>query len=457
MTASGAPLVCIEITEWDEREIPGVSLTAGDQHLSDELQAKGRRLLVDELRTGVRVTSRSWVGVVRFESFEVRIVPKLAGDNLGLVRMIEFATGLEALRRTAGARTLDAQGARLFDLIVLLLTEATEQVFRNGLLADYVEREDQLPVVRGRFLGDQQVLRRFGIIDRLICRFDEHEQDVVENQLLSAALARCSTRVADDDLRRRVRRLSAALREVCSYELLDAEAVRERITYHRLNEHYRQAHRLAWLVLDGLGVEDLLAPGAPRCFAFLIDMNRLFEQFVFRVVDRLFSSSTTRVRSQRQDRSIVVDVATNSPYMHVVPDLLVETATPGGHVRLAIDAKYKLYDERKVDSADVYQTFLYAHAYGGARSGALPKALLFYPSSTRSSRPLRLRVGTASNGAEILILGLSIPSILVEFETSSADGPATRLVVDAVRQTMTIPHSTPARMNDWPALHVSAT
>lgn len=48
--------------------------------------------------------------------------------------------------------------------------------------------EDDLPVVRGRLLGDQQVPRRFGRVDRLICRFDEHEQDILENQLLVAAL-----------------------------------------------------------------------------------------------------------------------------------------------------------------------------------------------------------------------------------------------------------------------------
>jgi hypothetical protein len=39
-------------------------------------------------------------------------------------------------------------------------------------------------VLGGRLLGDQQVLRRFGQVDRLVCHFDEHEQNIVENQLL---------------------------------------------------------------------------------------------------------------------------------------------------------------------------------------------------------------------------------------------------------------------------------
>ena len=180
-------LPTFQLGEWQSRVIEGETLTAADQQLKQNLEAgEEGRLLVDELRTGVRITARSWVGVVRFERFEVRVVPKLAGDNLGLVEMIEFATGLDALRRASSARTLNAEGAGLFDLLALLFAEAVEVILRGGILADYVEREDELLVLRGRLLADQQMLRRFGQIDRLVCRFDEHEQDIVENQLLAS-------------------------------------------------------------------------------------------------------------------------------------------------------------------------------------------------------------------------------------------------------------------------------
>ena len=162
-----------EIAEWETLQIDGEVLTPSDQRLKEELESgEEGRLLVDELRTGVRVTARSWVGIVRFERFEVRVVPKLAGNNIGLVEMIEFATGLDSLRRSSSARSLHAEGTGLFDLIALLLAEGTELILRGGLLADYVEREDELPVLRGRLLGDQQMLRRFGQVDRLVCRFD---------------------------------------------------------------------------------------------------------------------------------------------------------------------------------------------------------------------------------------------------------------------------------------------
>ena len=435
MSRVSAPVPTFEVAEWQTRLLDGQSLSDADQRLKQDLEAgEEGRLLVDELRTGVRVTARSWVGVVRFERFEVRVVPKLAGDNLGLVEMIEFATGLGALRRSASTRTLQAEGAGLLDLIALLLAEATEAILRGGLLADYVEREDDLPVVRGRLLADQQVLRRFGRVDRLVCRFDEHEQDILENRLLAAALGQCATRISHESVRRRVRRQLAIFHEVCRVDELNLEAARGGITYHRLNEHYRDAHALAWLLLDGLGTKDLLAPGETRCFAFLIDMNRLFEMFVYRLVDRLLAGTGLRVHYQRGDRSIILNALTNQPYARVVPDVLVDkVAAPAA--RVAIDAKYKLYDERKLSSGDVYQSFLYAYAYGASGGTLLPAALLVYPSSTRSGRSVRLRIRSAQKlaAAEILALGLSIPDALSEI-ARGVRGPATAAIIEAIQQ-----------------------
>jgi 5-methylcytosine-specific restriction enzyme subunit McrC len=88
-------------------------------------------------------------------------------------------------------------------------------------------------------------------------------------------------------------------------------------------------------------------------------MNRLFEMFVFRLLDTLLAKADVRIHYQRADRSIILNASTGQPYARVVPDILVERIAAGTTARLAIDAKYKLYDERKLSSSDVYQSFLY--------------------------------------------------------------------------------------------------
>ena len=60
---------------------------------------------------------------------------------------------------------------------------------------------------------------------------------------------------------------------------------------------------------------------------------------------------------------------------------------------MPVDAKYKLYDERKLDPADVYQVFFYAYAY--ARQPDVDpdrtSAFIVYPASTGGGGT-RLRV-----------------------------------------------------------------
>ena len=431
----------VRLQEWQTLFLPGLRLSEADRRLAGELSAGGDgRLVVEELRDGVRFRAGSWVGVVRFEAVEVAVVPKLAGGHVGLVAMIGFAAGLEVLKRNSGLRTLEGQGFGLPDLLALLLAEACEPLVRRGLLTDYVEREGELPVVRGRLLADRQVRERFGRVDRLLCRFDERDGDIPENRLPAAALAACSRRVAHDDVRRRVRRLEAAFAEVCTVPASRAELGEASIIYGRLNAHYREAHALTCLLLDGFGVRDLLAGGSVGCFAFLLDMNRLFEQFVGRLVERLPDRRRFRVRSQQSDGSIVVDADTGRPYQRVVPDLLTETRDDPVRV-LALDARYKLYDRRKLSPADVYQAFLYGQAYGGPAG----TALLVHPTDggpTVARLAVRDRRGVRVGG--VTAAGVPIPQALAEAEAGTV-GPVAALLLGEIERALAAGPGVPER------------
>ena len=270
------------LTEWTSEVYHGVALTPEDRAVVEKLSTSADdRLQIEELRRGLRVRTRSWVGVVRLPTVEIRVVPKVTGDQLGLVRLLEYASGLNALIRLSDGATLKASGDSLLELVVLLFVEASERVLRRGLLSGYVEREDDLPIVRGRILGDRQLLERFGQLDRIICRFDELEHDIVENQLLTAALQVASPRVTSVGLQRRISRLRGVLEPICDTDQLNLAGVRTTMTYNRLNAHYETAHQLGWLLFDALGIDDLFVPGEAQSFWFLLNMNQLFERLCY--------------------------------------------------------------------------------------------------------------------------------------------------------------------------------
>ena len=94
------------LAEWQTLLLPpGLTLTAEDRQLAASLVGgEAGRLEIDELREGIRIRARSWVGVIRFQNFEVRIIPKLTGGQASLVQMLTLTSGFSALRRNRGQR-----------------------------------------------------------------------------------------------------------------------------------------------------------------------------------------------------------------------------------------------------------------------------------------------------------------------------------------------------------------
>ncbi len=409
MTAAVPTRTATEMPEWSTRVFPDVELTDSDRRLVAALGAGDARLVVDELRDGVRVMSRSWIGVVRFETFEVRVIPKVAGGNLGVLHMLEYASGLSALSRLESARTIQtAKESHLADLLGLLLAEATSRLVRDGLLSDYVTREESLTILRGRLRMNDQVRRRHLQVDRLECRFDEHETDIVENRLLGAALAIARRVCADEEVRRSVSRYHAVLNEVCEPGAFDPQSAELELVYHRRNEHYRTAHELAWLFVRALAVSDLYAPGSRGSFAFLIDMNRLFERFVTCLLTDALAGSGMSVRPQFRDQTLIVEEPLLRRYAAIVPDILLESSDADGRRRIPVDAKYELYDEGKVDPADVYQTFVYAYARRIDQELDQVRAVILYPASHRGGEGTRLLVRRASGATSARIAAVPV-------------------------------------------------
>jgi 5-methylcytosine-specific restriction enzyme subunit McrC len=418
----------LELDEWGRGTCAGVTLNAADIALAERLRKRPSAARVEVRRYGdvIDVQASGAVGVVRFEQLEVRVRPKLAEGHLGLVQLIQFLGGMGELASLEAIRDLDLAGASLVELTAFLLVEATDAVVRQGLWADYVEREEDLPVVRGRLLLDRQWRHRYGMLDRLECRFDEHELDIRENRLLGVALEAGAPLLSHPAVAGRAAALAELFEGVCDLAAEPREGLVEPFSYHRMNDHYADAHELARLVLDGLGPDDVLASGDASCFAFLIDMNNLFERFVERLLALLLRDADFRIEAQRQD-SIVRRAQNSKRYGFIRPDILLTSRAD--RRRLAVDSKWKRYDARKVDSGDIAQMFLYAYAY--ARPDASPAALLMYPTETAGlvDTPLVVRTVENAERARISVVGVPVCALLGEL----ADGADGTPSLDALR------------------------
>ncbi|MET9345080.1 McrC family protein [Streptomyces termitum] len=372
------PPALLELTEYATGTLEGVRLPQADRRLLQG-PSLGKRLKVKELSGGrLEVRASQYVGVVRLEAVEIRVIPKYLGDELDVLCMVDHVWGgarnlLPTVHGLAGGRPY------LRDLVCLMVVQHGERLLRHGVRRDYVAVEDDLRVVRGRLLPDRQLLRHHARPDRLACRFEEHEADVVDNRLCAAALELAARTARDEEVRARARRAAGLFGQHAPTRLGDVAAALASVAYHRHNEHYRPAHLWAGLLLTGGGLDGLFASGPMVSRAFLIDMNRLFEAFVTRLLEDGAAGTGLRVKGQVSHSGVLTDERTRQSYGTVRPDLLVSGSRAGNPYRLPVDVKYKLYTEKKLAPGDLYQASAYAHAFGLLGDGEPPGCVLIHP------------------------------------------------------------------------------
>jgi len=203
---------------------------------------------------------------------------------------------------------------------------------------------------------------------------------------------------------------------LCAIEGFDYRTVENRLDYHRANEHYRQAHRWALLLLRGSAFADLYSASGPDLRTFMLDMNALFEAFVTRLLRDAARGTGFTVQSQRTLPQAIRDEAGRT-YTSVRPDLLLVQGRGPTTRRIPIDAKYKLYADKKISSGDLYQSFVYALSTSTAEC---PTAYVLY-AADRDIPPQHITLNRPGRvpAARLVSIAVNVPAILKSSTTST--------------------------------------
>jgi 5-methylcytosine-specific restriction enzyme subunit McrC len=301
---------------------------------------------------GHRVAPNLWelapgakVGVARAGDVTVWIRPKVP---------IERILFLMGYARHPGWRTDDVDLAAVDDLLPALADAFAAQAdaaVEHGLLQGYVEVDDQLTVLRGRLRDQEQLRRRYGVAVPLLVRYDDHTVDISENRLLRGAtdLLLALPGVAPK-VRARLRGLRQVLAEVTP---LTRGARLPGWQPSRLNQRYNVALWLAELLLADNALDQ--ARGSVRVSGFLVDMAKVFEDFVTATLTQALEARGGTCRPQDpHDLDVAGRVRMN-------PDLVWYRS---GLPAVVVDAKYKAEKPSGFPNADVYQLLAYCTALG---------------------------------------------------------------------------------------------
>ena len=330
----------VELVEYESRELELDEQTARD------LRAAARDALAITV-TGepgrYLVTAKQLVGSIVLDEIEILIRPKIRPENLFL--LLEVGLPAEAWRR----ETFDyATNHDLLPAVVSFFARTLDTTLARGVLRSYREHRERLIALRGPIDHPEQ-LRQPAIASPMACVFDDFTADVLENWYLRAAVQRVM-RVAGvrGDVRQTLRRNLAPLEGVSDTPVRPEHL--DEIVVTRLNQHYEPALRLARLLLANLTLLD--RSGSTGASAFLVDMNDLYQRFVFERLRRLLRPEIQVIEEPRE----YLGAGRQVPMR---PDLVFLRDKQPVYVG---DAKYKLTGDATARSGDYYQLLAYTTA-----------------------------------------------------------------------------------------------
>ena len=275
-----------------------------------------------------RLTPAETVGALEVGGLSVSIRPKL---NVGRVLFLaSYAMGAFKLREAERFSFPDAD--TLVEGMARVFAASARRAFSRGLVHGYRTEEAALHAVRGRIRFADQMRRRFGIPTPVEVRYDDFTEDVLPNRLVRGAAERLGRmRIRSPSSRADLAWIDGTLENVALVEY-PRHAVPE-VVFNRLNEHYREVVALARLILRHATIET--GRGTVRAAGFLMDMNRVFQEFVTRALRESLGLSDRAFRSDSGVRGVTLDEARR---VQLRPDL---SWWEGPTCRFVGDAKYK--------------------------------------------------------------------------------------------------------------------
>ena len=296
---------------------------------------------------GYCLTPSSTIGAVEVGGLSVVIEPKIGISQL--LSLACYAIGKVEFQET----DVDLREEKaLPDALALALSVTARRAFGRGLLHGYLVKEEALHTVRGRIRFNDQIRRRFGIPLPVEVRYDEFTDDIKENRLVKAAVARLG------GLRLRSQKARTGLG--WAWAMLDNVSLVEfplkdvpQVEFDRLNEHYRSVVALARLILRHGAFES--GRGEVRAQGFLMNMNVVFQEFVTVALREALGVSEKEFGEIDIPSLDVPEVGRKSK-IGLRPDLVWRVSSRCVFVG---DAKYKYIKDDHFPNADVYQMLAY--------------------------------------------------------------------------------------------------
>ncbi|WP_345993217.1 restriction endonuclease [Sulfurimonas sp. HSL-1716] len=292
--------------------------------------------------------TKQYCGILNFEGKNFYLLPKIAYKNDAetnldiFIYMLMYAYDIK-LENEDIASCKNEKNNTILEVFIQLFARNLFHEFQRGIYKEYITEQDNLTTLRGKYLVNENLKYNF-IKNKIYCEYDEFSMNNALNQFFLYAV---KTLLPFTKNKKLLKQCELVLDEV-EYSTLDINTLY--VSFNRLNSRFQESFEFAKLLLNK---SVPLFSKDKKSFAFLFDMNVLFERFVGKMVQEL------KPGTQLQNEKRFADLT-------LKPDIIINDTI--------IDTKYKkLNSKEDIKQSDKYQMFAYGKNYGKTNT------MLLYP------------------------------------------------------------------------------
>jgi len=298
-----------------------------------------------------KVKAKQYCGIVNYDNTDYYILPKIAANenkkNLDIfIYMLMYSHDIKVHNENL-SNSLNLQSNNILEVFIQMFAKNLFAQFQRGTYKEYITEQDNLTTLRGKYLINENLKNNF-TNSKIYCEYDEFSENNELNQFFLYAIKTLMKYTKNKKL---LKQCELVLNEV-TYRHFEISNLN--IHFNRLNARYKESFEFALL---------LLKKSIPsfskdkKGFAFLFDMNILFEKFIGKII------------YESNDDVEIPKGTKKFGELYLKPDIIVNSKN------VIIDCKYKKIKDKEIAKRDDrYQMYVYANNYEN-----IDTTMLLYP------------------------------------------------------------------------------
>ena len=332
-----------------------------------------KNIYFEAIRHGVKF--KNYVGVIQIGGTTIEILPK--ADKLNtqsseekenwhrvLLKMLAHCKKIKV--NAVSEASLRKRNHSLLDLYFELFLNEVNQLLQQGLIKSYNQNSGNVLALKGRLNFSKNIQQNVIRQERFYTTHQVYNHNHLANQILFKGLKVLKTISNNTYLIDGLNRLLSNFPEINEIEINKTHF--DKITSNRKTEPYNEALKIAKMII--LNYSPDIKGGNENMLALLFDMNKLWEEYIYRMLLKVDDKS---IKVSFQNRDKFWESKLIKPDIVITKTKWVEDEKTETHY--IIDTKWKVKECAEPDDNDLKQMYVYNMYWESERS------MLLYPTS----------------------------------------------------------------------------